>query len=83
MGFIPVLGRSPGEGKDYPLQYSGLENSMHCIVHRVVESDTTDTLKGKLGKRSGHLLITYSSFLLLSLMERTNKLGKLLCDQKI
>ena len=28
MGPIPELGRSPGEGKDYPLQYSGLENSM-------------------------------------------------------
>ena len=28
---IPGLGRSPGEGKDYPLQYSDLENSMDCI----------------------------------------------------
>ena len=27
---IPGLGRSPGEGKGYPLQYSGLENSMDC-----------------------------------------------------
>ena len=27
------LGRSPGEGKSYPLQYSGLDNSMDCIVH--------------------------------------------------
>ena len=32
MGSIPGLGRSPGEGKGYPLQYSGLENSMDCIV---------------------------------------------------
>ena len=32
LGSIPGLGRSPGEGKGYPLQYSGLENSMHCIV---------------------------------------------------
>ena len=31
LGLIPGLGRSPGEGKGYPLQYSGLENSMHCI----------------------------------------------------
>ena len=31
-GSIPGLGRSPGEGIDYPLQYSGLENSMDCIV---------------------------------------------------
>ena len=28
-GSIPRLGRSPGEGKGYPIQYSGLENSMH------------------------------------------------------
>ena len=38
-----VLGRSPGEGKDYPLQYSGLENSMDCIVHGGhKELDTTE-----------------------------------------
>ena len=30
---IHGLGRCPGEGKGYPLQYSGLENSMGCIVH--------------------------------------------------
>ena len=30
LGSIPGLGRSPGEGKGYPLQYSGLENSMDC-----------------------------------------------------
>ena len=34
------LGRSPGEGKGYPLQYSGLENSMYCIVHEVAKSQT-------------------------------------------
>ena len=33
LGSIPGLGRSLGEGKGYPLQYSGLENSMNCIVH--------------------------------------------------
>ena len=32
LGSIPGLGRSPGEGKGYPLQYSGLENSMNCTV---------------------------------------------------
>ena len=37
-GSIPGLGRSPGEGKGYPLQYSGLENSMDCIVHGVAKS---------------------------------------------
>ena len=35
---IPGLGRSPGEEKDYPLQYSGLEKSMDCTVHRVAKS---------------------------------------------
>ena len=32
LGLIPGLGRSPGEAKGDPLQYSGLENSMDCIV---------------------------------------------------
>ena len=35
LGLIPGLGRFPGEGKGYPLQCSGLENSMDCIVHGV------------------------------------------------
>ena len=35
---LPVMGRSPGERKGYPLQYSGLENSMDCIVHGVTKS---------------------------------------------
>ena len=39
LGSIPGLGRSP-EGKGYPLQYSGLENSMDCIVHGVSKSWT-------------------------------------------
>ena len=37
---IPRLGRSPGEGKGYSLQYSGLVNSMHCIVLGVAKSRT-------------------------------------------
>ena len=40
LGSIPGLGRSPGEGKGYPLQYSGLENSMDFIVHGVTKSWT-------------------------------------------
>ena len=40
LGSIPGLGRSPGERKGYPLQYSGLENSMDCIVHGVAKSLT-------------------------------------------
>ena len=44
LGSIPWLGRSPGERKGYPLQYSGLENSMDCIVHGFAELDTTERL---------------------------------------
>ena len=33
LGLIPGLGRYSGEGQGYPLQYSGLQNSMDCIVH--------------------------------------------------
>ena len=40
LGLIPGLGRSPGEGNGYPLQYSGLENSMDCIGHGVPKSWT-------------------------------------------
>ena len=40
LGLIPGLGRSPGEGKGFPLQCSGLENSMECIVHGVAKSRT-------------------------------------------
>ena len=40
LGSILGLGRSPGEGKGSPLQYSGLENPMDCIVHQVTKSQT-------------------------------------------
>ena len=39
-GLIPGLGRSSGEGKGYPLQYSGLEYSMDYIVHGLTKSQT-------------------------------------------
>ena len=40
LGSISGLGKSPGERNGYPLQYSGLENSMDCIVHGVAKSRT-------------------------------------------
>ena len=53
LGLIPGLRRSLGKGNGYPLQYSGLENSMGCTVrggHK--ESDTTEKLSLSA---SGHL----------------------------
>ena len=40
LGSIPGLGRSPGKGNSYSLQYSGLENPMDCIVQGVTKSWT-------------------------------------------
>ena len=44
LDLIPGLGRSPGEGKGYPLQYSSLENSMDYRSWDQKESDTTEGL---------------------------------------
>ena len=40
LGAIPGLERSPGEGNGYSFQYSGLENSMDCVVYGVAKSRT-------------------------------------------
>ena len=44
LGLIPGLGRPLGEGKGYPLHYSGLEKSMDCTGHGVTKSVTTERL---------------------------------------
>ena len=43
-GSIPVLGRTAVEGIGYPVQYSGLENSLDCTVQGVTEPDMTEQL---------------------------------------
>ena len=54
LGLIPGLGRYPGEGNGYPLQYSGLENSMDCIVLGVAKNqDTTELLSLSLQALAG------------------------------
>ena len=61
LGLIPGLGRSPGGGKGYPLQYSDLENSMdiQSIGSQRVRDDRatfTFTLQGLQGGAKGSLL---------------------------
>ena len=51
-GLIPGSGRSAGEGIGYPLQYSGLENSMDYAVHGVAKSQTQ---LSDLKKKTFHL----------------------------
>ena len=53
LGSIPGLGGSPGEGNSYPLQYSGLKNSMDSLK----ESDMTEQL-------SLYFTLVYSVFFL-------------------
>ena len=58
LGLIAGLGRSPGEGKGYPLRYSGLENSMDCIVHGVTKS------RSQLSDFHFHFLLVIHKWLL-------------------
>jgi len=51
LGLIPGLGRSREEGNGYPFQYSGLKNSMDCILHGVTKSQTQLT--------AFHIIIDY------------------------
>ena len=44
LGLIPGLGRSPGEGNGYPVPFSGLENSMDCIVIGAAKSWTQSSM---------------------------------------
>ena len=62
LGLIPGLGRSPGEGNGYPLQYSCLENSMdrgawQATVHGAAELDTTEQLSLSLSFTSSQYTI--------------------------
>ena len=58
LGLIPGLGRSPGEGKGYPLQYSGLENPRDGGVSGVAQSRTRlKRLSSSSGRAMGASLI--------------------------
>ena len=55
---IPGLGRCPGEGKGYAFQYSGLKNSMDCIVHGVTKSraQLSNFFTSTFHCKAGHLI---------------------------
>ena len=58
---IPELGRYLGEGKGYSLQYSGLENSMDCIVHGVTESDMNEKLSLSRSKEGAEMFLLFKN----------------------
>ena len=62
LGSIPGLGRSPGEGKGYPLQCSGLGNSMDCIVHGVYEESERGVAKSQNTTERLHSQSIYQPF---------------------
>ena len=57
LGSIPGLRRSPGEGKGYPLQYSGLENSMDYSPWGRKELDTTERLSLSLTVKMVRMIV--------------------------
>ena len=66
LGSILVLGRSLGEGKSHPLQYSGLENSMDWIDHGVAKSQTRLSDSLLHAKNPTTSVVTFSSKILYS-----------------
>ena len=50
LDLIPGLGRSPGEGNGYPLQYSGLENSTVHVVTKLVTTEKLSLFTFKLNR---------------------------------
>ena len=92
LGWIPGLGRCPGEGKGSPLHCSGLEDSVDWLVHGVSESDTTErlslamrgarfpSLSGRIPRATGQQSST--SFRLLVLLTPSWTLSCVLCSAK-
>ena len=84
MGLIPGLGRSHGEGKGYPLQYSGLENSMDCTVHGVAKSRTQlSNFHFHFSSLPSIIYYMYQKLLNLISTPRKKKHGKLFPSVKI
>ena len=52
LGSIPGFGRSPGEGKGYPLQYTSLENSMDYTVRGILQARVLEWVAFPFSRRS-------------------------------
>ena len=76
LGFITGLGRSPGEGNSYPLQHSGLEISLDCVVHEVAKSQTW--LSDSVSLSSASIVI-----LLLLWFTNTNEINRISTFQRV
>ena len=66
LGSTPGLGKPPGEGKGYPLQYSVLKNSIDCIVHENTELDMMSDFHFQ-----GFLLFLFSSLIAIARTSKT------------
>ena len=66
LGSTPGLGKPPGEGKGYPLQYSVLKNSIDCIVHEITELDMMSDFHFQ-----GFLLFLFSSLIAIARTSKT------------
>ena len=75
LGSILGLGRSPGEGKGYPFQYSGLENFMDCKVHGVTMFHGVTMSQTGLSVFHFHFNHSNRSVLFLSIFYATKKLS--------
>ena len=83
LGLIPGLGRSPGQGNSYPLQYPGLENSRDCIVHGVAVLDMTEGLSLSFPPMTGLKDMRHGSHVKLSIKEFTKDNHKLLSSLRL
>ena len=72
---LPRLGRSPGEEKGYPLQYSHLENSMVCSLWAHKESDTTNDFTSYKNKQTHVLQVIYIHSKMIVKLEKKNFFG--------
>ena len=93
LGSISGLGRSPGEGKGYPVQYCGLENSMDCIVciHGLYspwgckKSDTTEWISQEISHETYHYyynILLLKNFKCLLFSERVAELSIIFPSEK-